>query len=259
MPRVFVVHWKPEEAGQVLDTLNKGGVTAELAGKDGPVALRSVREKQPDAIVIDLSRMPSLGREVAIELRKSAKTRHVPLVFVGGLPEKVSAIREQLPDAEYCECAGLVKAVRAAIKNKPDLPVQPTAMMDRYKGRTVSQKLGITSGTKVGVFEAPRDYRRILSSAPEDVEFQEDSASGCSLVLWFVREQHEVDARIRGMARHADKAKLWIIWPKGGNAKNGKPTETTIREAGLAAGLVDYKVCAVDEKWSGLLFARAKG
>jgi CheY-like chemotaxis protein len=252
MPRVLVVHWRAEDAEPALEVLRKGGFDAALAGADGARAIRAVREQQPAAVVIDLSRLPSHGREVAIELRKSAKTRQIPLIFLGGAPEKVDAIRALMPDASYCDIRELAKTVRAAIRNKPEAPVQPLAMMDRYKGRSVAQKLGIQAGSRVAVFDAPRDYAQILSSAPEGVEFQEDDASGCDIVLWFVREQNEFDARVRTMARQAAKAKLWVVWPKGKSTKTGAASENLIREAAIAAGLVDYKVCAVDERWSGL-------
>src|SRR5512145_2450883 len=99
--RVVLFHWK---AGAELDEraarLRALGHRVEAAsevmgGYEGAVA------RPPDAIVIDLGRLPSHGRQVAIALRERKTTRHVPLVFVDGEPEKVARLRADLPDAVY--------------------------------------------------------------------------------------------------------------------------------------------------------------
>ncbi len=75
--------------------------------------MRECRAAPPDLFVIDLSRLPSQGLEIAIALRNSPATRKVPIIFCGGAQAKVQKTREYLPDAEYCELASL----RASIKN----------------------------------------------------------------------------------------------------------------------------------------------
>ena len=81
-------------------------------------------------------------------------------------------------------------------------------------------------------------------------------ASGADLVLWFVRSVRQLN---RGLERYAVlEVPVWIIWPKQASGVDTDLTQNAVRAAGLGAGLVDYKVCAVDETWSGLLFRRRR-
>jgi DNA-binding response OmpR family regulator len=89
MARVRLFHWKAEEAKPLLTLLKAAGYSVDY--KEPVISYREVRLSPPDAIVIDLSRLPSHGREVAVFLRGSKATRHVPIVFVGGEPEKLGA------------------------------------------------------------------------------------------------------------------------------------------------------------------------
>jgi response regulator RpfG family c-di-GMP phosphodiesterase len=81
MPRVRVFHWKTEEAQPLLKLLRDAGYTVEHF--DHIRSTREIRENPPDAVVVDLSRMPSHGREIGVYLRGSKATRHIPIVFVG--------------------------------------------------------------------------------------------------------------------------------------------------------------------------------
>lgn len=258
MPRIAVVHWRIAEAGSLLSILKAQGHDVAHAGDDALKAIRYVRENQPDAVVIDLSRLPSHGREIATELRRSTKTRHIPLVFCGGEPEKTEKVRDALPDAHFTPPERLAAALKKALKNPPIAPVLPVPMMERYSGRSAAQKLSICAGAKVAVLEPPRDYAQAIGDLPENVEYKEDTTSGCSVVLWFANSVEEFESRIARRAQIASRAKLWILWKKGGSTAKGELTENLIREGGIAAGLVDYKVCSVNQRWSALLFAAQK-
>jgi hypothetical protein len=81
-------------------------------------------------------------------------------------------------------------------------------------------------------------------------------ARGADLFLWFVRSVRQLN---RGLERYAVLGvPVWIIWPKQASGVDSDLTQNAVRAAGLGAGLVDYKVCAVDETWSGLLFRRRR-
>ena len=77
------------------------------------------------------------------------------------------------------------------------------------------------------------------------------------MTLWFVGSAAELSARIGELARRADKGALWICWPKKSSGVRTDVTEHAVRSAGLANGLVDFKIAAIDETWSGLRFAIA--
>jgi hypothetical protein len=78
------------------------------------------------------------------------------------------------------------------------------------------------------------------------------------LILWFVPTRSVLLHRIKRMAALTPDGGMWIIWPKKSSGLPSGLTQNVVRAQGLAAGIVDYKVCAVDETWSGLLFARRK-
>jgi len=127
--------------------------------------------------------------------------------------------------------------------------------MERYGARTKAQKLGIKAGTAVALVDAPRDYSAVLGEMPPDVEFVEDPDTVQPVTLWFVRDPRDYRVGLRRMRTIAPRTKLWVIWRKGAsNGLNGN----VVREFANEAGLVDYKICAVGEQWSGMVFAVRK-
>src|ERR1700761_1811989 len=100
MPRaditIGLACWKPELAAQRVAVLSRHGFRADTSFASTSGMVGRVLRVQPAAIVIDLDRLPAYGREVGHVVRQSKSTRHVPLVFAGGAPEKVAAIRRDL-------------------------------------------------------------------------------------------------------------------------------------------------------------------
>jgi CheY-like chemotaxis protein len=253
--RVRVVHWKDSEVAPVLETCRAGGFQVEYDPADLPAIAKIIRKTLPDAVVIDLSRMPSAGRELAFAIRARKYTRGIALVFADGEPEKVEAIRRQLPDATFTSRRKLCSGIAAACRKHVLHPVAPPTVMERYGSRTKAQKLGIKEGTAVGLIDAPRDYAAVLGEMPPDVEFLEDPDTVQPVTLWFVRDPRDYRAGLRRMRTIAPQTKLWVIWRKGSpNGLNGN----VVREFANEAGLVDYKICAVGEQWSGMVFAVRK-
>jgi len=132
-PRVFLVHWKPEEAEARAATLRKAGYVVGCEPV-GPEVLRDLRREPPTAVVIDLSRLPSHGRDIGLGLRSFKSTRRVPLVFVDGPPEKVERIKRLLPDAVYTTWNRIRGSLGRAIAKPPAEPVVPRSAMDGYSG-----------------------------------------------------------------------------------------------------------------------------
>jgi CheY-like chemotaxis protein len=255
MARVPIVHWKPAEAAALIETCRAGGFEVEFDADNLPLVAKTIRRTLPDALVIDLTRMPSHGRELAFAIRRTGYTRQIPILFVDGEKEKVEAIRKQLPDAEYVTRKQLCARIQSACGRKLRNPVTPPGVMARYASRSKAQKLGIREGSTVALFDAPRDYASMLGELPEAVELLEDPDSVHPVTLWFVRDPREYRNGLRGMSAIAGRTKLWIIWRKG--SADGM-TPNLIRQAANEAGLVDYKICAVSEQWSGMVFARRK-
>lgn len=246
--RVRLIHWKAEEARGLVDTLRAAGHTVDYDEQLHPEGFRAMRQAPPDIFVIDLSRLPSHGREVATFLRGQKTTRHVPLVFVDGEQEKVGRIRKVLPDAVYTESKRLRAALREALANRPGAPVVPAQMMDRYASRTAAQKLGIGEGATVSAIDPPRSVAGLPG-----VQLDETPGTPGDITLWFVHDAGALREALPAIRTRAASSKLWIVWRKGSDV-----TQPFLRESAAAVGLVDYKICAIDKTWSAMLFARRK-
>jgi len=129
-----------------------------------------------------------------------------------------------------------------------------------YSGTPLVRKLGIKPGATVALVSAPPGFKAALVGVPRAVRFLTRVVGAPDLVLWFVRNRRDLDTRAgRIGSRIGPGAGLWIAWPKKASGVKTDLTQDAVRGAGLAHGLVDYKVCAIDEIWSGLKFARRAG
>jgi CheY-like chemotaxis protein len=155
MARVFLFHWNEAEARERAARLARIGHQAVMPRLDSGADFKAIAARPPDAFVIDLSRLPSHGREVAAALRERKATRTVPIVFVDGAPEKIDRIRALLPDAVYTDWKRLRGALRSALRRPPAAPVVPGPMAG-YSGTPLPKKLGIKPGSVVALRGAPR-------------------------------------------------------------------------------------------------------
>ena len=250
-------HWRADEAKPLIAALRAGGYTVDYPGDKANGNWRSLRESPPLAAVIDLTRLPSHGRYVAAEIRATKSIRHIPIVFVDGDPEKVERIRKDLPDAVYTSRSRLVSALKR-VKPLAD-PVVAPRMMDRTD-RTTAEKLGIKAGARVALIDPPADYVARAGQASEGCFARRRSgrkSADLPLTLWFVRDP---DTYLAGLGRACADALLPAgsgLFIRKGRQASGL-TQGLIREAALSVGLVDYKVCSVNEVWTGLLFTRKK-
>jgi hypothetical protein len=126
-------------------------------------------------------------------------------------------------------------------------------MTSGYSGTPLPQKLGIKSGARVCARAAPRDYRKLLTPLPSDVKFVRSIDARTDLVHLFASWRTELATALHAArAAMRDDAVVWVSWPKRSAGRPGDVTEDVVRELALPLGLVDIKVCAVDETWSGL-------
>jgi hypothetical protein len=258
MTRVRLIHWNAAEAEERAARLEALGYQVDAAVPRGPATIRELAADPPAAVVIDLARLPSQGRDVAVNLRLQAGSRRVPLLFVGGDPAKVPAIRDLLPDAVYSTWEEIGAALPEAIAAPPANPVVPASAFAAYAGRPLLGKLGIKGGTHLALLGAPAGFMDTLGALPEGVSVGNEIDAATDLAMWFVRSYAELQAGIEGVAAQVRRTSLWIAWPKKGSPLAADLGEPLVRKAGRATGLVDFKICSIDDTWSALLFRRRK-
>lgn len=258
MKRALLIHWNGSESAQRAEWLRAAGYEADCHYEQGSTVSGRLREQVPDVVVIDLSRLPSHGRAVATSLRQHKATRNLPLVFVGGSPERVEAVRQLLPDATYAEWDRIAAALKKAVDHPPADPVVPSNT-DGYSGTPLSKKLGIRVGSLVALLAAPPGFEKKLDPLPDNAHLKKQACDDANLVLVFAKSRKELQVRFDAAARClAQGGGIWLIWPKKASRIPTDLSESHVRALGLDSGFVDYKVCAVDEVWSGLLFARRR-
>jgi len=124
-----------------------------------------------------------------------------------------------------------------------------------YSGTPLPRKLGIREGGRLLLAGAPDGFAAVLGELPPGVELVAADAADVDVAVLFVLELAALEARFAALAAALQPAGgLWVAWPKRSSGVATDLTENVIRELGLAAGLVDNKVCAIDATWSGLRF-----
>ena len=257
MRAIRLIHWHAEEAKERTMRLRLAGYEVDGSTLD-KTGLEKLKNRPPDAIVIDLSRLPAQGRDMGLVLRKHKATRHVPIVFVGGIQQKVERVMRALPDAVFTDWDSIGAAIEKAIASPPVDPVVPQSTLNGYAGTPLPDKLGIGPDTKLVIIGAPDGFDKRLGKVMRHARLKKRLSGPVDLVLWFVKSRKALEGRIEKMRDSIGDGHLWIIWPKKTSVARSDLSQKVVRETGLAIGLVDFKVCSVDETWSGLKFTRRK-
>ena len=256
-PSIRLICWNLVEAKEKAARLESAGYRVEFEPYT-PEVMRQVRHDPPAAVVIDLARLPSQGRDVALQLRQFKSTRLAPLVLCGGDPLKLPKIQELLLDAVYTAWEDLLPALEQAMRSPLKNVVVPESSFAGYAGAPLVKKLGIRPHMTVALLDPPPGFEQSLPGLPEGVSWYSQAGVSCDLVIWFIRTQKELFDSLPKVQPGIGKAGLWIVWPKKTSGVESDLTQVIVRKTGLAAGLVDYKVSAIDETWTGLRFAIRK-
>jgi hypothetical protein len=247
---VVLIHWNEEEAKPRVERLRQLGFEVEWIAPRGGAGLQPSIQNPPNAFLIDLSRLPSQGRAIAVFLRQRKATRGVPIVFVGGEAEKVARTRELLPDAVYLEWKSIARLPRDITRAEACATIRPNTMAE-YARVPLARKLGVGDGTTVVSIAVPDEVRERLGMF-------EEAATG-ERVLFFARSMRELENGFDAAAARVKRGGgLWVMWPKKVSGVGSDVTLPSARALALESGWVDYKICSVDETWSGMLFARKR-
>lgn len=127
--------------------------------------------------------------------------------------------------------------------------------MAGYSGTPLAKKLGIKPGMEVVALGAPADYPALLEPIPEGASITGRLPASAAFIHFFTTERAALERQLPTLERAlAPDGILWLSWPKKAAKVETDVDETVVRRAGLEAGLVDVKICAVDATWSGLKF-----
>jgi hypothetical protein len=126
--------------------------------------------------------------------------------------------------------------------------------MAGYSGTPLVKKIGIEAGHAVALVNAPDGFERELTGLPDSVKV--NSARGpLDVIICFAKDRSTLEKSLRQLPpKMATNGMLWLAWPKKASGVATDLSENIVRDCGIAAGLVDIKVCAVNEVWSGLKF-----
>jgi hypothetical protein len=128
-------------------------------------------------------------------------------------------------------------------------------LMAGYSVNPLSKKLGIKPGHRLALLDPPAGFEKALGPLPEGVSVQTRLGGKLPLdvIVAFVKRRATLEQRLSAVRpRMADNAGLWVAWPKRASGVATDLTENVVRDVALPTGLVDNKVCAIDEIWSGL-------
>jgi hypothetical protein len=202
MARAGIIHFRPEETAQLPQAIrNRGFVADHSESPHRRDITRAIQERITEVVVIDLTRLPSHGKEIAVWLRGRKATQHVPLIFVDGEPEKVAKVRELLPHAAFVTRDGL------------------------------SAVLGTATDDAEAVIDPPHGYLKVLGDLPEGSEFLKDPDSIEPVTVWFIHEPETFLAALPRKRTIAPKTKLRVLWRK---CRQNGFTQNFVREASLA-------------------------
>lgn len=127
-----------------------------------------------------------------------------------------------------------------------------------YSGTPLVKKLGIKADTVLAILNAPQDFAETLGTLPEGVSVRTTARGQRDLTIWFPKNAKDLKQRIPALAESLGMGSLWIAWPKKASGVVTDLSDAVVRSTALQHNIVDYKVCAIDQTYSGLKFAQRK-
>ena len=121
--------------------------------------------------------------------------------------------------------------------------------MAGYSGTPLAKKLGIKEDSRVAAINAPAEFPPLL----DDIDLQRQLRGKFDVIVFFTKQRADLEKRLDALTKAMKpNAGLWVAWPKKASKVATDMTEDVVREVALPTGLVDNKVCAIDDTWSGL-------
>ncbi len=122
-----------------------------------------------------------------------------------------------------------------------------------YSGTPLAKKLGIKNGFTIKLVDAPDYYFQLFTDFPPEIKMADDDKGKKDFIHYFTKSAAQLSKDMKNLRKEiVDNGMIWISWPKKSSKVETDITENQVRDIALKNGLVDVKVCAVDEIWSGL-------
>ncbi|TAK14012.1 MAG: hypothetical protein EPO32_03550 [Anaerolineae bacterium] len=137
---LFLFHWHPDEVDFLAAPLRAAGYRVSVEAEDGARGCRRIVAEPPSIVLIYLSRLPSHGIRTAAHLQERPSTRAIPVIFVGGEPEKVQSARAKVPSAQFIRPDQLFESLHSLLPPSPETPSQT-----KHDIRTEGIKLPFTN------------------------------------------------------------------------------------------------------------------
>ncbi len=251
-PRVLLLHWKQEEIAELAARISPGfDVDACVPVNSEGMKVLAQRDV-PSVLVVCLDRLPSHGHAVAHHYRNRKATRHVPVVFVGGVPEKVEKIRAVMPGTRFCSWKTVVKTVREACEN-PIVSLADAVKSKPQPERPLYLKLFLREGMHVALLAAPRDLSSLVPDLPFELDITEEPRRNTDLTMWFVRSAAELDDGFAWITAKMAKPRIWVFYSR---QNPERVTWASVSEIAAPYGLGQFKVLRLDNQWTGVAFGR---
>jgi len=247
-----MICWNAQAAGERRLLLEAQGFRVDPVLSRSTGMVGKLAAAAPLALVIDLDSKPAYGREAAIYLRNTASVRHLPMVFAGGVAEKIARVRAELPDAVYCEWNAVQAGINRAITAPPVRPIRPRARGEIMpRGPVLAGKLDLRPGTRLSMQGDVIGLGKRLG-----LEYEDRISRETGMAILVVRSAQDLDAAFDYAAGQLPpKAGLWMVYPKRSGRLKTDFSQKDLLAMGAARGLIGYKNCAIDADWSGLRFA----
>ena len=213
MTTVRLIHWNEDEGLERQKQLEALGFDADFDFGDGAVVMRALRRRaarrgRDRSVAAAVARPRSRPRRCAA----AKATRHLPLVFVDGEPEKVAATKALLPDATYTTWGRIKTALPKAIAQARQDPVVPGDLMS---AKPTVAKLGVKPGNKVCAARIAQGLRRHAEAAAGEGHASRPAPTrSADLFLCFVRSARELHAHLLALRDVVERQTLWLLWPK---------------------------------------------
>jgi hypothetical protein len=131
-------------------------------------------------------------------------------------------------------------------------------MSGGYSATPLPKKLGIKEASTVVLVSSPDRFERTLGALPQGARLRHGNRGAREITIWFVTSRKELERRFVAIAGSVGEGTLWVAWPKQSSDTAADMTEDGVRDVALPRGLVDTKVCAIDDTWSGLRLTRRR-